>query len=270
MSIGDLKAADNPSSENDCSNMTIYIGTAGWNIRSEFKLRFRPEGSHLERYSSSLNAVEINSSFYRSHQKKTYERWAATVPTDFRFSVKMPKEITHAKGLADVESELAKFREEIEGLGTKLGVILVQLPPKLSFSWRTVSRFFRELRSLFVGTIVCEPRHRSWSESEAREVLVENRISPVQADPPVVPPFEDSASILTKTVYYRWHGSPHIYHSKYSDDDLQTLLQLATDSTTKEFWCIFDNTARGAATANALQLNQMLKSRSQPPIPAGR
>ena len=78
-----------------------------------------------------MNAVEINSSFDHPHRRGTYERWAATVPVGFRFSVKMPREITHDRRLMNVEGALDRFISEAIGLGDKLGMLLVQLPPSL-------------------------------------------------------------------------------------------------------------------------------------------
>ena len=77
--------------------------------------------------------MEINSSFYRPHRTATYERWAASVPEDFRFAVKVPKAITHERRLKDASDLLDRFLSEAGGLGPKLGPLLVQLPPSLSF-----------------------------------------------------------------------------------------------------------------------------------------
>jgi hypothetical protein len=63
-----------------------YIGTAAWTIPKDHRPSFTEGGSHLEMYGGKLNAAEINSSFYRDHKPETYERWAASVPEDFRFS----------------------------------------------------------------------------------------------------------------------------------------------------------------------------------------
>ena len=68
-----------------------YIGTAGWSIPAHYAPDFAGAGTHLARYAAQMTAVEINSSFYRPHQRKTYERWAASVPEVFRFSVKLPR-----------------------------------------------------------------------------------------------------------------------------------------------------------------------------------
>src|ERR1700761_7871846 len=111
--------------------MALFVGCAGWNLRKELVESFPLDGTHLQRYAARLNCVEINSSFYRSHRKTTYERWAASTPADFRFSVKLPKHITHVCRLVDVERHIRQFVDETSGLGSKLGPILVQLPPSL-------------------------------------------------------------------------------------------------------------------------------------------
>src|SRR6195952_3089796 len=106
------------------------IGTAGWSVASRYLSQVPTGGSHLERYARHLNAVEINSSFHRPHRTATYQRWAQSTPHDFRFSVKLPKAITHEAGLADCGALLDRFVEEVTGLGDKLSVLLVQLRPK--------------------------------------------------------------------------------------------------------------------------------------------
>src|SRR6185436_11229797 len=91
------------------------------------------EGGHLARYSRRFNASEINSSFHRPHRPVTYARWAACVPEDFRFSVKVPRAITHERRLSDAADLFAGFLAELAPLEDKLGPLLVQLPPSLAF-----------------------------------------------------------------------------------------------------------------------------------------
>src|SRR6476661_8928978 len=112
----------------------IYVGVAGWPIPKPHAGLFPVEGSHLKRYAGRFNAVEINSSFYRPHRPATYARWAASVPADFRFAVKVPKVATHERRLVDVNDVLDSFLAEATQLGERLGPLLVQLPPSLSFS----------------------------------------------------------------------------------------------------------------------------------------
>src|SRR3954469_14763579 len=105
----------------------LRIGTAGWSIPKEHAAPFPTTGSHLERYGAVFNAVEINSSFYRPHRRATYERWAASVPADFRFAVKVPKAVTHEHRLKDVGDRLDRFIAEVGGLGPTRGPLLVQM-----------------------------------------------------------------------------------------------------------------------------------------------
>ena len=151
--------------------MVLHIGTAGWTIPRAAAADFVTNGSHLQRYAGRMNAVEINSSFHRPHRKATYERWAAATPSEFTFCVKIPKHITHEKQLQDCEDELDKFLEEVSGLKTKLGPLLVQLPPRLAWSESVATSFFVKLRAVHGKAIVCEPRHASWFGDEPAQQL---------------------------------------------------------------------------------------------------
>src|SRR5688572_16969084 len=123
-----------------------FVGTASWALPRDEQPNFASEGTHLVRYASRFNAVEINSSFYRPHRTKTYERWASSVPEEFRFSVKVPKAITHERRLRESEVLLDAFLAEAGGLGAKLGCLLVQLPPSFVFDHDDIASFFNALR----------------------------------------------------------------------------------------------------------------------------
>lgn len=223
------------------------IGTAGWAIPAQYKAEFPATGTQLERYAARLTAVEINSSFYRPHQQKTYVRWAASVPEHFRFSVKLPRTITQDKRLRDCDSELARFRDEIAGLGSKLGVALVQLPPSLIFDAGVGRDFFPRLHDM--AAIACEPRHASWFTPAADALLRKLHVMRVAADPPRAPA-DGAPGGWTGQAYWRLHGSPKIYYSDYPESALQALAPKLREHD----WCIFDNTAAFAALGNALQL----------------
>ena len=232
------------------------IGCAGWSVPKDHAARFPAEGSHLERYAGRLNAVEINSSFYRPHRPATYARWAASVPEDFQFAVKVPRQITHERRLADATEPLEQFLAECGALGPKLGPLLVQLPPSLGFDPHVALAFFDALRARFPGPVVCEPRHPTWFGPDAERLLTDAHVARVAADPASVPPAALPGG-WPGLVYYRWHGSPQIYYSDYPDDVLgalaETLRALSVPA-----WCIFDNTALGHAAANALSLAERL------------
>ncbi len=201
--------------------------------------------------------MEINSSFYQSHRRDTYERWARSVPARFRFAVKMPKWLTHEECLEETGEPLARFLEEIGGLGTKLGCVLVQLPPGLAYDPRTVETFFARLRARHRGPVVCEPRHPTWFTGAADVRLEAHGVGRVAADPKCADE-GDEPGASTRVAYFRLHGSPVMYHSSYDVRYLDRLAQRIQAFTRIPVWCIFDNTARGAATLNAIDLLSML------------
>ncbi|MBN9598834.1 MAG: DUF72 domain-containing protein [Afipia sp.] len=235
--------------------MTLRIGTAGWTVPAPYADVMPRGGSHLERYARRLDAVEINSSFYRPHQRKTYERWAQSTPADFRFSVKMPKAVTHEARLADCDALLDRFVAEVTGLGGKLGVLLVQLPPSFGFDRPLADRFVRALRRRLDAPVALEPRHRSWFTSEVAAWLADLGIARVAADPAPVAEAGRPGG-WGGLAYYRWHGSPRIYYSDYDAGALASLKSTLDESCRRGVptWCIFDNTALGAALGNALAL----------------
>jgi uncharacterized protein YecE (DUF72 family) len=244
--------------------MPLRVGTAGWSVPSRYVAEVPPGGSHLERYARHLNAVEINSSFYRPHQRKTYERWAQSMPSSFRFAVKLPKAVTHEQRLADCGALLDRFVAEVTGLGDRLGVLLVQLPPKLALDKRVAGGFFRNLRKRIDVPVACEPRHASWFVPEINDWLAERRIARVAADPATLQGAGEPAG-WDGLAYYRWHGSPRIYYSDYDDDALASL-RLRLEVKRKQgvpTWCILDNTASGAALGNALALTRAAGSSSK-------
>jgi uncharacterized protein YecE (DUF72 family) len=234
---------------------TIRIGTAGWSVPSQYLKKVPPGGSHLERYARSLRAVEINSSFYRPHRRGTYERWAASTPDDFRFSVKLPKAITHDAALVDCITQLDRFAAEVTGLGDKLALLLVQLPPNSSFRKQIADRFFRALGTRIDAPVVLEPRHASWFTPNADQWLARRRIARAAADPARINGAGEPGG-FGGTRYYRWHGSPQTYYSDYDAEALAALKQRLENGRASQIWCIFDNTAAGAALGNALALAQ--------------
>jgi uncharacterized protein YecE (DUF72 family) len=177
------------------------------------------------------------------------------VPKGFRFAVKAPRAITH-EGELRIENEeaLQGFLQQTGALGEKRGPVLLQIPPKLEFLKVTACAFFNMFRRLYDGPVVLEPRHVSWFSVEAESILREFHIARVAADPAIAPEAAQPGG-WPEPVYFRLHGSPRRYYSSYSG---RYLLRLAEDlkrfSEQAATWCIFDNTASGAALGNALEL----------------
>lgn len=234
-----------------------YIGCAGWNLPRACWPMFAAGGTHLHRYATQLTAVEINSSFYRAHRPQTYMRWAQSVPASFRFSVKLPKLITHVQRLQGCEPLLDEFLSQSTALGESLGCLLLQLPPSLIYDELIAAAFFRALRQRFAGPVVLEPRHESWLNAQA--LLVEERIGRVAADPSPISG-GDTPGGWPGIQYWRWHGSPRVYHSEYDHMSLQALARQVhiAQQAGVVTWCIFDNTASGFAVGNALALQRLV------------
>jgi uncharacterized protein YecE (DUF72 family) len=240
-------------------NREIRIGTAGWSIPRQHAAEFPVAGSHLQRYAGQFSAVEINSSFYRPHRPTTYARWAAGVPACFRFAVKVPREITHTRRLVDVAEPLDRFLGEVQALEGKLGPLLIQLPPSLRYDHAVVEPCFASFRARFSGLLACEPRHETWFTDAVEATLGAHEVARVAADPAVVPRAAEPGG-WPGFVYNRLHGSPSVYYSAYPEKKIAAVAQaMAADvEQARQTWCIFDNTAAGEATRNALQLKAEL------------
>ena len=245
----------------------IRVGTAGWSIPSELKEEF-PEGdSHLERYGRVFTACEINRTFKKMPRDSTFERWAETVPEDFRFSVKVSREITHDHRLEEVAEPVEAFLDGIHHLGDRLGPLLIQLPPSLEIDFEVARDFLSVLRERHDGGVALEARHESWFGEEAEDLLTEHGVARVAADPPRAEEDGDPGG-TDELAYFRLHGQPEIYRSPYRDDGLEGWLERvreAADSPEdeeREVWLVFDNTAEGEGTADALRARDELEGSS--------
>jgi uncharacterized protein YecE (DUF72 family) len=125
---------------------SIRIGTAGWSIARVAAERFPAEGSSLERYAATFGAVEVNSSFHRPHRVSTWVRWRDSVPADFRFSVKVPKRITHELKLVGYEEARDTFLDEAGALNEKLAVLAGAIAAQAGFRFPNRVRLFLRSR----------------------------------------------------------------------------------------------------------------------------
>src|SRR5918997_5855164 len=147
--------------------MTLYLGTSGWQYR-HWRETFYPKGlaqvRWLEYFMERFQTVEINNAFYRLPPKETFEKWRARTPDDFVFAVKANRYLTHIKRLKESDEIVARYMENVVGLGPKLGPILIQLPPNLKIDLenldRTLTNFGKAVR------IAVEFRHESWYADE--------------------------------------------------------------------------------------------------------
>jgi hypothetical protein len=244
--------------------MAAYrVGCAGWVLPKSHQPAFPEEGSHLERYAGRFTAVEINSSFYRPHSPATYARWAASVPTDFRFSVKVPRAITHDQRLVATDVLLDVFLSEARALGEKLGCLLVQLPPSLAYDAATAESFFNDLRTQYQGTVALEAGTRVGSRAtlkrgcapialrESRPTRLRSRLRRSRRDGP--------RSSTCGFTAHRESTTPRTTSSTWICWASACAMRQPAPTTSG---AIFDNTAFGAAVPNALGLMARLSSDS--------
>jgi len=144
-------------------------------------------------------------------------------------------------------------------LGKKLAVVLVQLPPTLVFDSEVADRFFSALRKLYRGCAVCEPRHDSWEESDARKLLAKHGVGPVLTETPAADDDPLQGAKKAIPLYVRLHGAPRKYYSSYSDRDLSRLAEFLAAHAARRRYVVFDNTAGPAGVRNALGLQQLIR-----------
>ena len=141
-------------------------------------------------YAGRLPTVEINNTFYRMPRRSVLEGWAAQVPDSFRFAIKAPRRITHAKQLADCSEEAGYLFETLEALGPRLGVVLFQLPPHARVGVEKLDAFLDLVPDKV--PVAFEFRHASWRDEAVFAALARRGAAWVTTDddggePPELP-----------------------------------------------------------------------------------
>lgn len=234
-----------------------FIGCSGFSERL-WKGFFYPEDlaskDYLAFYSQHLNAVEVNSTFYRKPTLKTLTNWYTVTPEHFKFFIKIPKTISHIQKLTDTHDLTQEFCEHIAGgLQEKLAGFLFQLPPSFHYSEENLQKLLATVDSRYPNVV--EFRHKSWWEAQAWQLLAPHDITMAGVSFPKDIP--DSPIMVGDTLYYRLHGVPVLFKSEYSEAFLQNLAQ-QIKGFKGEKYVFFNNTFGTAGIKNALQLTQML------------
>ncbi len=232
------------------------IGTSGWSY-SHWKEIFYPshitESKWLDFYSDHFDTVEVNATFYRLPSPKTFDNWYQKTPDSFIWAVKGSKFITHTRRLKDSKEPLTRLYTAIEGLREKLGIILFQLPPSLSFDKELFLTFCENLDHTHNHAL--EIRHPSWIDSHIFEILKMYNIAYCLSDTAGKYPYHEA--ITADFIYIRLHGSQNLYVSKYSEDELQEWAKKIRNWNMPTY-IYFDNDNRGFAIKNAKRLKEIL------------
>ena len=245
-------------------NQLFYSGTSGLDLpvpRSAYPAEFRGK-SRLQYYASLFNSLEINSIFYKLPRNSTVANWAASVPGNFRFTCKVSKTITHAKGLKFDVKDVDDFIKVVENIGDKKGCLLAQFPPSLKIEkldqLQTLLETLGEATYKSDWKLAIEFRDPSWYEREVQELLEEYDAAMVIQDiPKSATPFN---FVRGDFVYLRFHGPEPRYRGNYSDEFLKQYAGYINRwiSENKTVFAYFNNTV-GAAVENLQTLNKYVQ-----------
>jgi uncharacterized protein YecE (DUF72 family) len=215
-----------------------------------------PQARWLEHYAAAFRTVEVNNSFYRLPTRATFESWAERTPDDFVVTVKASRYLTHVKRLREPEEPVGRLMEAAAGLGRKLGVVLLQLPPDLRVRLEELDR---TLQAFPKGTrIAVEPRHDSWFTDELRQLLESRDAALCLADRhsrPVTP--------LWRTAsfgYLRLHEGRGVARPCYGRTALSSWARRLAKlfGSDEDVYVYFNNDPRGCAVRDARRFAGLL------------
>ncbi|GAA4146655.1 DUF72 domain-containing protein [Actinomadura keratinilytica] len=240
--------------------MAMLVGCSGWQYphwRGVLYPPGLPQRLWLERYAECFDTVESNAAFYRLPKRETFENWAARTPGGFVMAVKASRFLTHVKRLREPAEPVARLMAAAQGLGGKLGPVLLQLPPTLhadaGLLAACLARFPAGVR------VAVEPRHPSWWTGAIRAVLERHGAALCWADVlgrPVTP--------LWRTAgwgYVRLHEGAAAPWPAYGDRALTSWIRRAAGAWEPgaDVFVYFNNDPGGAAVRNALRFAELAR-----------
>lgn len=253
---------------NFMSENKIYIGTSGWSFDWDHLVEEKiPKSKKLQYFSNYFDAVEVNYSFYRLPEAKTFKKWQAQTSGEFFFAVKLSRYITHIKRLKRVKTPLGEFLRRYAKLGSKAGPVLLQLPPTLKKDSRLLEKFLSDANSaagkagIASSRFAFEFRHESWFEDieETEKILREYNACWVFADSSAYPYPDREPVTSNQFVYFRMHGPGKLFASEYGSAKLRKWLDKFEDHRKKrDVFVFFNNDEQNHAGKDALMLKQLV------------
>lgn len=158
----------------------LWLGTCAWDFQ-EWRHRFYPadlpSGEWLEFYARYFNCAEVDSTFYHLPGPDLIHSWEQAVPDTFSFCCRFPRWITHELRLRDAGESVSHFLHAVDGLGSKLGILLIELPPAFrpSHDALALRKFIRELPSGY--RFVIEFGSSDWHTSGTTDLLARHNIA---------------------------------------------------------------------------------------------
>jgi uncharacterized protein YecE (DUF72 family) len=235
------------------------IGTSGWSYPGWRQGFYEgvPQRRWLEHCAGHFTAIEVNATFYRLLKPETYEHWHEQTPDGFAFAIKGSRFVTHVHRLAGVAESIVLQRDRVAGLGSKLRVVLWQMPPSLKKDTELLKSFAEALAAWPRARHALEFRHTSWFDDQVAGVMSAHGLAVCQSDAAKWPLWEE---VTTDLVYVRLHGHERTYASRYDDAALETWADRlrAWMAEGRQVHVYFDNDAEGWAPYDAIALLQKL------------
>jgi uncharacterized protein YecE (DUF72 family) len=111
--------------------LPYYIGCPSWS-ENAWRDSLYPESARsndfLSLYAQVFNAVEGNTTFYARPSPTIVQRWADSLPEDFRFSAKFHRDISHGGDLRQQLQAAEDFVQLLAPLGQRIAPLWLQLP----------------------------------------------------------------------------------------------------------------------------------------------
>jgi uncharacterized protein YecE (DUF72 family) len=235
-----------------------WIGCSGFYYK-HWRERFYPKGlaqrEWFEYYCQFFNTVELNVTFYRFPKPEALKGWFVRSPKEFRFTVKAPRLITHFKKFNNARRETQDFYSAVAiGLQDKLGTVLFQLPPSMTYTSENLDNILATLDPAF--TNVLEFRHESWWDAKVHKILKKNDITFCSISYPGLP---DVVTKSAPVMYYRFHGIPRLYLSSYSKGTMKSVAEAINGFRgIRDVYVYFNNDIDVHAVSNARLLKEIV------------
>jgi uncharacterized protein YecE (DUF72 family) len=240
--------------------MKYYIGCSGWSYKGWIG-KFYPgkinPSEFLPYYAKHFNTAEVNSTFYRLPFEGVVKGWYKKTPSDFCFSLKISRTITHYRKLKDVEEPLKIFFERISPLKEKTGAILHQFPPSLKIDDELLKEYLKKLPENYQHAI--EFRHSSWFRKEIYKILTKYNIALVIINSPN---WEEIWETTANFSYIRMHGAESLYNYCYKKEELEELYKKISKKfkNIEKLYVYFNNDYNAYAVENANYLISLFKN----------
>lgn len=239
-------------------SVEIRIGTSGWHYKhwvGTFYPEKLPASRMFEFYQRHFDTVELNNPFYRLPNPETFAAWRDAAPENFCFAVKASRFLTHNKKLKEPQQALENFLPRAEVLGSKLGPILFQLPPKWTVNVERLEEFLQALPSKHSYTF--EFREASWNIEAVYEVLRRYNAAYCIYE---LAGFQSPILVTADFAYVRLHGPGGRYQGCYTEAGLREWADRISQwrRTLKAVYVYFDNDQCAYAAQNALELRKLV------------